>query len=278
MQQRPLGRTGRDVSAIGLGTWQLGADWGAVSEEDATAVLAASVDHGVTLFDTADVYGDGRSESLIGRFLAGRPGPWHHGRHQDGPADAAGARELRARELPRVDGSVAAQSRCRDAGSRAAALSADGGDRGCRHLRRSRRARRGWDDRRVRRVGRDVCAGARRDRAAERDEHPDHLQPVPAEAPRRGAAGGGCGGGRDLRARSARVGTAVGQVLGLDDVRRRRSPHLQPSRRGVRPRRDVLGRGLRGGAGGGRRAVGGAFPRACHCRRRRSRGSHRSPA
>ncbi|WP_127818300.1 aldo/keto reductase [Microbacterium sp. CPCC 204701] len=74
MQQRALGHTGRSVSAIGLGTWQLGADWGAVSEEDATAVLAASADHGVTLFDTADVYGDGRSESIIGRFLAGRPG------------------------------------------------------------------------------------------------------------------------------------------------------------------------------------------------------------
>ena len=72
MKQRPLGRTARQVSAIGLGTWQLGADWGAVSEEDATAVLAASADHGVTLFDTADVYGDGRSESIIGRFLAGR--------------------------------------------------------------------------------------------------------------------------------------------------------------------------------------------------------------
>jgi aryl-alcohol dehydrogenase-like predicted oxidoreductase len=74
MQQRPLGRTARQVSAIGLGTWQLGADWGAVSESDATAVLAASVDHGVTLFDTADVYGDGRSESIIGAFLAARPG------------------------------------------------------------------------------------------------------------------------------------------------------------------------------------------------------------
>src|SRR6478609_1741096 len=74
MQQRPLGRTGRDVSAIGLGTWQLGADWGAVSEDDARAVLTASIDQGVTLFDTADVYGDGRSESLIGGFLAERPG------------------------------------------------------------------------------------------------------------------------------------------------------------------------------------------------------------
>ncbi|HIE61665.1 MAG TPA: aldo/keto reductase, partial [Microbacterium sp.] len=52
MQQRPLGRTGRLVSAIGLGTWQLGADWGAVDEDDALAVLAASADAGVTLFDT----------------------------------------------------------------------------------------------------------------------------------------------------------------------------------------------------------------------------------
>ncbi|MBN9152437.1 MAG: aldo/keto reductase [Microbacterium sp.] len=74
MQQNPLGRTGRDVSAIGLGTWQLGADWGEVDEEEALAVLAASAEAGVTLFDTADVYGDGRSESVIGRFLAGRPG------------------------------------------------------------------------------------------------------------------------------------------------------------------------------------------------------------
>ncbi|MRH30182.1 aldo/keto reductase [Microbacterium sp. SYP-A9085] len=73
MHHRSLARTGRDVSAIGLGTWQLGADWGTVSEDDALGVLAVSADRGVTLFDTADVYGDGLSESLIGRFLAGRP-------------------------------------------------------------------------------------------------------------------------------------------------------------------------------------------------------------
>ena len=70
MHKRTLGRTGRTVSVIGLGTWQLGADWGAVSDADGAAVLAASVDAGVTFFDTADVYGDGRSERLIGRFLA----------------------------------------------------------------------------------------------------------------------------------------------------------------------------------------------------------------
>lgn len=74
MPTRTLGRTGRSVSAIGLGTWQLGADWGDVSEEDARAVLDASAAAGVTLFDTADVYGDGRSESFIGGWLAANPG------------------------------------------------------------------------------------------------------------------------------------------------------------------------------------------------------------
>lgn len=73
MDTRTLGKTGRTVSVIGLGTWQLGADWGDVSEAEATTVLAASVDAGVTFFDTADVYGDGRSEQIIGRFLAGSP-------------------------------------------------------------------------------------------------------------------------------------------------------------------------------------------------------------
>jgi aryl-alcohol dehydrogenase-like predicted oxidoreductase len=73
MEERTLGRTGRPVSIVGLGTWQLGADWGDVSEADARAVLAASVEEGVTFFDTADVYGDGRSERIIGGFLADNP-------------------------------------------------------------------------------------------------------------------------------------------------------------------------------------------------------------
>ncbi|WP_329134346.1 aldo/keto reductase [Streptomyces sp. NBC_01476] len=73
MEQRVLGRTGRTVSVVGLGTWQLGADWGDVREEDALAVLDAAVEEGVTFFDTADVYGDGRSEQLIGRYLRERP-------------------------------------------------------------------------------------------------------------------------------------------------------------------------------------------------------------
>ncbi len=74
MEKRILGRTGRAVSVIGLGTWQLGADWGEVVDQDALAVLDAAAESGITLLDTADVYGDGRSERLIGQFLAGNPG------------------------------------------------------------------------------------------------------------------------------------------------------------------------------------------------------------
>ena len=74
MEERILGRTGRAVSVAGLGTWQLGADWGEVADADAPAVLDAAVQAGVTFLDTADVYGDGRSERLIGQFLAASPG------------------------------------------------------------------------------------------------------------------------------------------------------------------------------------------------------------
>ena len=73
METRTLGRTGREVSVVGLGCWQLGGDWGSVSEDDAMGVLHAAVDAGVTLLDTADVYGDGRSERLVGRLLRERP-------------------------------------------------------------------------------------------------------------------------------------------------------------------------------------------------------------
>jgi len=64
---------GRTVGVIGLGAWQLGADWGEVSEADAHATLQAAVDAGVTFIDTADVYGDGRSEQIIGSFIKDKP-------------------------------------------------------------------------------------------------------------------------------------------------------------------------------------------------------------
>ena len=74
MEQRVLGKTGRAVSIVGLGTWQLGADWGSVTESDALATLRAAAESGVTFLDTADVYGDGRSERVIGRFIRDNAG------------------------------------------------------------------------------------------------------------------------------------------------------------------------------------------------------------
>lgn len=69
MNSRIFGKTGRLVGEIGLGTWQLGAGWGDVTDEAALDTLRAAYDSGTTFFDTADVYGDGRSEALIGQFL-----------------------------------------------------------------------------------------------------------------------------------------------------------------------------------------------------------------
>ena len=68
MKYRELGRTGFKVPAICLGTWAMGGDWGAVNDEDSYAVLNRAVDLGVNFFDTADVYGDGHSERLLGKL------------------------------------------------------------------------------------------------------------------------------------------------------------------------------------------------------------------
>jgi len=69
MKTRIFGHTGRAVGEVGLGTWQLGAGWGNVSEADAMATLRTAYEAGTTLFDTADVYGMGRAETFIGKFL-----------------------------------------------------------------------------------------------------------------------------------------------------------------------------------------------------------------
>jgi aryl-alcohol dehydrogenase-like predicted oxidoreductase len=73
MRTNDVPRLGRTVSAIGLGCWQLGADWGDVADDTATAILDAAYESGVTFYDTADVYGDGRSERAVGEFRARHP-------------------------------------------------------------------------------------------------------------------------------------------------------------------------------------------------------------
>src|SRR5664280_2859736 len=69
MKTRIFAKAGFVVSEVGLGTWQLGGDWGDVTEDAALATLRAAYEAGTNFFDTADVYGAGRSERLIGRFL-----------------------------------------------------------------------------------------------------------------------------------------------------------------------------------------------------------------
>ena len=74
MRQRLFDDTGVSVSEIGLGAWQLGGtEWGEISEEDSLLTLRAAVENGINFFDTADVYGLGRSEELIGKFLKDCP-------------------------------------------------------------------------------------------------------------------------------------------------------------------------------------------------------------
>ncbi|MGQ4419656.1 aldo/keto reductase, partial [Streptomyces sp. SAS_269] len=73
MDERVMDRSGQWASVVGLGTWQLGADWGEVDDKEALSVLEAAAESGVTFFDTADVYGDGRSEETVATFLRSRP-------------------------------------------------------------------------------------------------------------------------------------------------------------------------------------------------------------
>ena len=73
MKYRMLGSTGYRVSEIGFGAWAIGADWGDVDDDTAMAALHAAVDAGVTFIDTADVYGDGRSERFVARLVKERP-------------------------------------------------------------------------------------------------------------------------------------------------------------------------------------------------------------
>jgi myo-inositol catabolism protein IolS len=73
MQHRELGRTGLKVSTIGMGCWAIGGDaWGPVDDRESAAAIDRALELGVNLFDTADVYGRGRSEEVLGRALQGR--------------------------------------------------------------------------------------------------------------------------------------------------------------------------------------------------------------
>ncbi|HEX3761206.1 MAG TPA: aldo/keto reductase [Kofleriaceae bacterium] len=68
MRTRPLGRTGFEVSTVSFGAWAIGGTWGPVSDDESLAALRRAIEIGINFFDTADVYGDGRSEQLLARL------------------------------------------------------------------------------------------------------------------------------------------------------------------------------------------------------------------
>ena len=77
MEYRKLGRTGWQVSAISFGAWAIGGTWGDVDDRDSLAALNCALDNGVNFFDTADVYGDGRSERLLAQLRHDRKEPFY---------------------------------------------------------------------------------------------------------------------------------------------------------------------------------------------------------
>ena len=244
-----------------------------------SAVLHAAVDAGVTFLDTADVYGDGRSEQLIGRFLRERAGRRADGRHEDG---APGARRCRRHytlgQLPRLDRPAPRQPRRRQARPRAAALPAHPGLRRRRGLRRAGHPGRGGAHRGLRRQRRDL------DEALDRDRPAGRRDACRSSSTRSGSSRSSrCCPPRPRpgvghhRAGAAGQRAAVRAVRREHHLRRRRPPHLQPARRGVRRGRDLLRRRRsRSGCAAVRRLA----PLARRARRRRSSrcaGSSTSP-
>ena len=206
---------------VGLGTWQLGADWGEVGEGEALAVLEAAVEAGVTFLDTADVYGDGRSEQLIGRFLASGAAPWVMVATKMGRRVAQDPEHFtlanfrawtdRSRANLGVDTLDLVQLHCPPTPVYSSDAVYDALDtlvgRGA--------------DRRLRGQRGDLRRGARRDRPPRHGKRADHPQRLPAQAPGAGAArrrGGRC---RDHRPGAPGIGPAVGQVRPRHHVRRR---------------------------------------------------------
>jgi aryl-alcohol dehydrogenase-like predicted oxidoreductase len=102
LKYRELGRTGWKVSEISFGAWAIGGDWGKVDDKDSVAALNRAIDVGVNFIDTADVYGDGRSERLVAEVLKGRGEQVHvatkAGRRLD-PHTAAGYKESNLRKF-----------------------------------------------------------------------------------------------------------------------------------------------------------------------------------
>ena len=191
MRSRTLGRTGRDVSEIGFGAWQVGARLGRGRRgRPRSETLHAAADAGVTFFDTADVYGDGRSERLVGRLLRERPPGSSYATKMGRRLGADGRRTTR----PSTSAPGTTARARTSASTRSTSSSCTARRPTSTTTRRSSRTSTRWSRRAGSRAyGVSVetrRGGAEGDRVPERRQRPDHLQPVPAAA-----------GGRVLRRR-----------------------------------------------------------------------------
>ena len=184
VQSRRLGKTGREVSEIGFGAWAIGGSWGETDDDESLAALHAAVDAGVTFFDTADVYGDGRSERLIARLLRERTRAARR-RDEVRPARAARRRALHAT----TTSAPGSSARARTSASTRSTSSSSTARRGTRYYTPTvfeacdRLVEEGLVAR-LRRQRREGRGGAEGDRVPGRRDGADHLQHLPAAAGR----------------------------------------------------------------------------------------------
>ncbi len=256
MHDRRASRLGAAVSEIGFGAWAIGGSWGAVAESDAEAALNAALDAGVTFIDTANVYGGGRSEQIIGRVLKARGGTRPFVATKTG-REKQNVPETYTREI--ITASVEKSL---------ANLQTDALDLlqlHCPHpavyympevfdildglVKAGKLKRYGVSVEKVE----EGLKAIEYPGVASRADHLQHLPPAPGAAV---LPGGEEERRRGDRARAAGERSADRQDEARHEVRRRRPPRLQPPRREIRHGRDLLRRALRRGAGGG----GGAAP------------------
>ena len=263
MEYRQLGRTDMKVSAISFGAWAIGGTWGPVDDEVSMRALHAAIDAGTNFVDTADVYGDGRSERLVARLRRERKGETifvatKAGRRLPKQTPEGYSREnlnawvdrsLKNLEMERVD---LLQLHCPhpDVYDRPEVFGV-------------------LDDMvkagKIRYYGisvESVDEALRGIRYPGVQSRADHLQHAAAEAGRGVLRRGEAGRRRDPRPRAARERPAEREAHEAVDVRARRPPQLQPQRRGLRQGRDLLRRALRRGPRG-RGAAAAARPRGC---------------
>ncbi len=257
MEERTFDRSGQHASVIGLGTWQLGADWGDVDNKEALAVLEAAAESGVTFFDTADVYGDGRSEQTIASFLSGRPDlhvlvATKMGRRVDQipenyVLDNFRAWNDRSRRNLGVDRIDLVQLHCPPTPVYSTDEVFDALDTLV-------------EEERIAAYGVSVETSAEALTAIARPNvasvqiilNPFRMKPLREVLPAAREAGVGI----IARVPLASPGAAVRQIHQGHRLRGERPPLVQPARRGLRPGRDLLRRGLRDRCRGGRRVLG----------------------